>query len=243
MLKQTQKNHGANAVFDSLVMVVEAAVAQLYAGGRLDLEHADEHLVTMLDFKDQCPAIFPAFSSESSRWVLGLRHLRRAARALSEVPEAAPTAAVDIATPISAVAPPSEVTVPDETTFLTPAEEAVMDVLEVVQDGYALPDHALNALRMLVIDQASPINLDRPAAPKPQVSQTSNQGAMVTSDMPLEALGLSERSYNALRRSNITLIRQALGMSISDLRCVRTITAKAVDEINAKLGTVRRVAA
>ncbi|MGH2468571.1 MAG: DNA-directed RNA polymerase subunit alpha [Chloroflexota bacterium] len=54
-------------------------------------------------------------------------------------------------------------------------------------------------------------------------------------DMPIEELDLSTRSYNCLKRSNITKVGQVLAMNEDDLLSVRNFGRKSLDELYDRL--------
>jgi DNA-directed RNA polymerase subunit alpha len=56
-----------------------------------------------------------------------------------------------------------------------------------------------------------------------------------TYDTPLEILGLSTRTYNALKRSGITTVGQVVEMADKDVSNIRNMGAKSVEEIIARL--------
>ncbi|HEU0167312.1 MAG TPA: DNA-directed RNA polymerase subunit alpha C-terminal domain-containing protein, partial [Chloroflexota bacterium] len=53
--------------------------------------------------------------------------------------------------------------------------------------------------------------------------------------MPIEELDLSTRSYNCLKRSNITKVGQVLAMNEDDLLSVRNFGRKSLDELYDRL--------
>ncbi|MBE0479754.1 MAG: DNA-directed RNA polymerase subunit alpha [Dehalococcoidia bacterium] len=107
-------------------------------------------------------------------------------------------------------------------------------ILEVWTDGTITPSKAVSDSADILVNQLSLfrslgkvcMEADRTAAPSiPQEHY----------DIPLEQLGLSARTFNALRRSSITKVGELLEKSDDDLLGLRSFGQKSLDEVKERL--------
>jgi DNA-directed RNA polymerase subunit alpha len=111
-------------------------------------------------------------------------------------------------------------------------------LLEIQTDGSIKPREALAEAAQILIDhfdpfvrlvdtgQREPIRRDAigtPDVPRPII------------DMPIEVLDLSSRTYNCLKRSQITTVGQILTMSEDELLGLRNFGQKSLQELHEKL--------
>jgi len=103
-------------------------------------------------------------------------------------------------------------------------------VLEVWTDGTVLPTDALSQSAEILTRHFSlffdlgkaPVEGEKPAAPAIPPEQY---------EMPLEALELSARTFNSLRRSGITKVGELLERSKEDLLGLRSFGQKSLEEV------------
>jgi DNA-directed RNA polymerase subunit alpha len=109
-------------------------------------------------------------------------------------------------------------------------------VLEVWTDGTISPTSSVNQSAELLIEQishwanfgrANPFQL---AGPSPVDS-----GGDAAGNVPIEELNLSVRAYNALKRHNITRVREILQMSDEELLSIRNFGDKSKQELREAL--------
>ncbi len=110
-------------------------------------------------------------------------------------------------------------------------------ILEVWTNGTVRPMEALDiAARMLVHYNTTIANFNRLAA-EPEAQPVAN-GLVITADVydtSIETLELSTRTYNCLKRAEITKIGQVLQMDEKALLSVRNLGQKSMEEIRDKL--------
>ena len=103
-------------------------------------------------------------------------------------------------------------------------------LLEIWTDGTMQPDDALSQAAQILTQYATVVarygrdtgELALEEAPAPAEDEANR---------PIESLGLSMRTTNALRRANITTIREVLSMSDSDLLHLRNFGEKSLVEL------------
>jgi DNA-directed RNA polymerase subunit alpha len=109
-------------------------------------------------------------------------------------------------------------------------------IIEIQTDGTISPMDALVQAATLLIEQFS-VFTDLQA---PQ--RRADRGSLATGsipshilDMPIEQLDLSQRTYNCLKRSQITKVGQVMQMSEDELLSLRNFGQKSLEELRDKL--------
>ena len=109
-------------------------------------------------------------------------------------------------------------------------------VIEIQTDGTISPMDALVQAATLLIEQFS-VFTDLQA---PQ--RRADRGSLATGsipshilDMPIEQLDLSQRTYNCLKRSQITKVGQVMQMSEDELLSLRNFGQKSLEELRERL--------
>ncbi|MCS6802361.1 MAG: DNA-directed RNA polymerase subunit alpha [Chloroflexota bacterium] len=110
-------------------------------------------------------------------------------------------------------------------------------VLELWTDGTIQPLDAISRAAAILIDHFRLFtDLKKPI---PRQIERARSGANVLPpqlyDTPIDELDLSVRTYNALKRAQITKIGQVVEMSDDDLMAVRNFGRKSLDELRQKL--------
>ncbi len=110
-------------------------------------------------------------------------------------------------------------------------------LLEIWTDGTVKPGDALSYAAQVLVQYSTTIaDFNRFDDGQPAVSDTS--GLAIPSeiyDLPIEDLDLSTRTYNCLKRADITKVGQVLEMDEKQLLAVRNLGQKSMDEIRDKL--------
>lgn len=111
-------------------------------------------------------------------------------------------------------------------------------ILEIWTDGTVKPGDALShAAQVLNTYSQTIANFSRPEQP----AETTTAGNGIEGitpevyDTPIEDLDLTTRTYNCLKRADITKVGQLLQMDEKDLLSVRNLGSKSIDEIKDKL--------
>jgi len=110
-------------------------------------------------------------------------------------------------------------------------------ILEIWTDGSIDPGEALSQSAQILKRHSEIIadfNKSKEELPSGFVGTNSLIPAQ-TFDTPIEDLNLSVRTYNCLKRSNITKVGQILQMDEKDLLSVRNFGRKSYDELRAQL--------
>ena len=110
-------------------------------------------------------------------------------------------------------------------------------VIDVQTDGTITPDAALVQSANILINQFMLFQDLQPGG-KPKDKQGIAGTGPVPSrifDMPIEQLELSQRTYNCLKRSQITKVGQILQMSENELLSLRNFGQKSLVELREKL--------
>ncbi len=111
-------------------------------------------------------------------------------------------------------------------------------ILEIWTDGTIKPGDALSHAAQVLGQYSQTIaNFSRPEQPA-EIAAAGNGMEGITPevyDMPIEELELTTRTYNCLKRADITKIGQLLQMDEKDLLSVRNLGSKSIDEIKDKL--------
>ena len=109
-------------------------------------------------------------------------------------------------------------------------------VIEIQTDGTVPPMDALVQAATLLMEQFSVF------AELQQPSRRADRAGLVTStipphilDMPIEQLDLSQRTYNCLKRSQITKVGQVMQMSEDELLSLRNFGQKSLEELRERL--------
>lgn len=108
--------------------------------------------------------------------------------------------------------------------------------LTVVTDGTIDPEDALRQAAEILVRQfqlVADFKSEQTEAQKQPLSSLPIPPRLM--DAPIQELGLSTRSYNCLKRSNITKIGQLLTMNEEDLLAVRNFGRKSLDELRDRL--------
>ena len=108
--------------------------------------------------------------------------------------------------------------------------------IEIQTDGTIAPMDALVQAATLLMDQFSVF------AELHQPQRRATAGSIGTSsipshvlDMPIEQLDLSQRTYNCLKRSQITKVGQVMQMSEDELLSLRNFGQKSLEELRERL--------
>ncbi len=114
-------------------------------------------------------------------------------------------------------------------------------ILEIWTDGTIKPGDALSHAAQVLSQYSQTIaGFSRPDQPLELAGSTPaalpNDGiAPDVYDTPIEDLELTTRTYNCLKRADITKVGQLLQMDEKDLLAVRNLGAKSIEEIRDKL--------
>lgn len=110
-------------------------------------------------------------------------------------------------------------------------------ILEVWTDGTVKPGDALSHAAQVLVQYSQTIaDFNRIAPVEPE--SPSPSGLSIPSDVydtPIEDLDLSTRTYNCLKRADITKVGQVLQMDEKALLSVRNLGQKSMEEIRDKL--------
>jgi DNA-directed RNA polymerase subunit alpha len=111
-------------------------------------------------------------------------------------------------------------------------------ILEVWTDGTIKPGDALSHAGQVLGQYSQAIsNFSRPEQPEEEtLAPRAVEGITPEMyDVPIEELDLTTRTYNCLKRADITKVGQLLQMDEKDLLSVRNLGSKSIDEIKEKL--------
>ncbi|MBV9119106.1 MAG: DNA-directed RNA polymerase subunit alpha [Chloroflexi bacterium] len=109
-------------------------------------------------------------------------------------------------------------------------------LLEIWTDGSMAPTDALQQASEILVEHFKMIgNFNQEPAEAEKTPISSFPVPQKLYDMPIEELDLSTRSYNCLKRSNITKVGQVLAMNEDDLLSVRNFGRKSLDELYDRL--------
>jgi DNA-directed RNA polymerase subunit alpha len=111
-------------------------------------------------------------------------------------------------------------------------------ILEIWTDGTIKPGDALShAGHVLGQYSQSIANFSRPEQPPETAAATRTLEGITPEvyDIPIEELDLTTRTYNCLKRADITKVGQLLQMDEKDLLSVRNLGSKSIEEIKEKL--------
>jgi len=110
-------------------------------------------------------------------------------------------------------------------------------LLEIWTDGTVKPGDALSHAAQILVQYSQTI-ADFNRLTTEQEPQTSHPGLTIPSDIyetPIEDLDLSTRTYNCLKRADITKVGQVLQMEEKELLSVRNLGQKSMEEIRDRL--------
>ena len=109
-------------------------------------------------------------------------------------------------------------------------------MLEIQTDGSIGPKEALAQAAQILIEHFSIFAQLGGAIPRPDKTVLGpNNIPSRLQDMPIEVLDLSSRTYNCLKRSQITTVGQLLQMSEEELLGLRNFGQKSLQELHEKL--------
>ncbi|WP_026369832.1 DNA-directed RNA polymerase subunit alpha [Kallotenue papyrolyticum] len=110
-------------------------------------------------------------------------------------------------------------------------------ILEIWTDGTIKPGDALRHAAQVLGQYSQTIaDFSRPEQPAELAPANGSEGiAPDVYDASIDELELSTRTYNCLKRADITKIGQLLQMDEKDLLSVRNLGSKSIDEIKEKL--------
>lgn len=146
---------------------------------------------------------------------------------------------VDIGTiPIDAIfAPIKRANYVIERTRVGPMTTYERLVLEIWTDGAISPDDALNQSAQILTRHFQQIAEFSGQAVLPAPAQAAARQALppVVYDTPIEALDLSPRAYNSLKRAGVSKVGEVLDMAEDELLNVRNFGRKSLDELRDRL--------
>jgi DNA-directed RNA polymerase subunit alpha len=109
-------------------------------------------------------------------------------------------------------------------------------IIEIQTDGTISPMDALVQAATLLIEQFSVFtDLQAPRRPAERGSLATGSIPSHILDMPIEQLDLSQRTYNCLKRSQITKVGQVMQMSEDELLSLRNFGQKSLEELRERL--------
>jgi DNA-directed RNA polymerase subunit alpha len=111
-------------------------------------------------------------------------------------------------------------------------------VLEIWTDGTMSPDEALNESAQILtrhFQQIAEFSGHGEALELPPMSVSTRALPQALYDTPIEALDLSPRAYNSLKRAGVSKVGEVLDMSEEDLLNVRNFGRKSLDELRDRL--------
>lgn len=112
-------------------------------------------------------------------------------------------------------------------------------ILEVWTDGTITPLDALSRAAAILVQQFEPFR-DLGKAPPPGAVPTTLAASLTREqyDIPIEQLTLSVRTFNCLRRANITKVGEILERSDADLLKIKNFGQKSLQEIHERLQSI-----
>ena len=109
-------------------------------------------------------------------------------------------------------------------------------VIEIQTDGTIPPMDALVQAASLLMEQFSVFTeLQQPTRRADRGSLATGSVPSHILDMPIDQLDLSQRTYNCLKRSQITKVGQVIQMSEDELLSLRNFGQKSLEELRDKL--------
>jgi DNA-directed RNA polymerase subunit alpha len=111
-------------------------------------------------------------------------------------------------------------------------------ILDVLTDGTISPADAVAASARILVQQFSTF-LRLGEQPKEAIAVVEKPSPLPEKlDMPLNQLGLSSRTYNALRRAGISSVRMLLGKTREELIEIKYLNLKSWEEIQGRLTAI-----
>ncbi|MSQ41443.1 MAG: DNA-directed RNA polymerase subunit alpha [Dehalococcoidia bacterium] len=108
--------------------------------------------------------------------------------------------------------------------------------LEVWTDGTTDGKTAVSMAAEILREQTMPfVHLVRPGAVESAATESFSAPPLTGADTPIEALGLSVRAYNCLKRSGLTTVGLVLEKSEEELLALRNFGEKSYEELRQKL--------
>lgn len=106
--------------------------------------------------------------------------------------------------------------------------------ITVVTDGTITPEEAFEEANAILINQYTALARGRvvETAPAPGVEPEVDDSGL---NLPIEELGLSARTANALVNNDIKTVRELIALSEVDLKDLKGFGSKALDEVKEKL--------
>ena len=106
--------------------------------------------------------------------------------------------------------------------------------ITVVTDGTITPQEAFEEANAILVNQYTALagSTTVESAPAPGVEQESDDSGLA---LPIEELGLSARTANALVNNDIKTVRDLVALSEVDLKDLKGFGSKALDEVKEKL--------
>ncbi len=106
--------------------------------------------------------------------------------------------------------------------------------LTIVTDGTITPTEAFEEANAILVNQYTALagGTTVESAPAPGVEQESDDSGL---SLPIEELGLSARTANALVNNDIKTVRDLVALSEIDLKDLKGFGSKALDEVKEKL--------
>jgi DNA-directed RNA polymerase subunit alpha len=111
-------------------------------------------------------------------------------------------------------------------------------LIEIWTDGTIKPGDALSHAAQVLVQYCQTIADFNRLASEQEQPETSHGGLAIPADIydtPIEELDLSTRTYNCLKRADITKVGQVLEMDEKALLSVRNLGQKSMEEIRDKL--------
>ena len=111
-------------------------------------------------------------------------------------------------------------------------------VLEIWTDGTMSPDEALNESAQILtrhFQQIAEFSGRGEALEMPHPTLSTRALPQAVYDTPIEALDLSPRAYNSLKRAGVSKVGEVLDMTEEDLLNVRNFGRKSLDELRDRL--------
>jgi len=109
-------------------------------------------------------------------------------------------------------------------------------IIEIDTDGTISPMDALVQAASLLIEQFSVFTeLQQPSRRAERGSLSAGAIPSHILDMPIEQLDLSQRTYNCLKRSQITKVGEVMQMSEDELLSLRNFGQKSLEELRERL--------
>ena len=114
-------------------------------------------------------------------------------------------------------------------------------LIEIWTDGTIKPGDALSHAGQILAQYFAAIaSFSQPQPAQDQALAASHTGSSALDALPLDALGLSSRTYNSLRRAGFTQFGQLLALGERELFAIRNLGQKSAEEIRDRLAALSR---